>query len=198
MKKKIPFGVLLVPENARKAFSGELFDVYQWDQEMYDGSSAIFEMLKRPDSCCVIGVVEDKIVLLTDEQPHRAALQTLPGGRCEEGDASPLEAAQREMLEETGYTFTDWKLLAVDKPTEKIEWFNYIYLATNPTSLKKTKHGIGERISVSLKTLTDVQVLVSSKEHARLRGPVGDMFTEARTISEFLLMPEFEGVEVDR
>ena len=36
-----------IPKNATKVFSGKTFDVYQWEQEMFDGSKKIFEKLKR-------------------------------------------------------------------------------------------------------------------------------------------------------
>lgn len=35
-----------LPPQAKKVFTGQIFDVYQWEQEMYDGSFETFEMLK--------------------------------------------------------------------------------------------------------------------------------------------------------
>ena len=42
-----------LPKNARKIFSGILFDVYQWDVKGYNGSTRTFEKLKRPDAAMV-------------------------------------------------------------------------------------------------------------------------------------------------
>ena len=35
-----------IPENAKRVFKGIIFDVYQWEQELYNGSKAVFEKLK--------------------------------------------------------------------------------------------------------------------------------------------------------
>jgi len=35
----------------REVHQGVIFDVYQWEQEMYDGSIKIFEKLKTPGYC---------------------------------------------------------------------------------------------------------------------------------------------------
>lgn len=100
-----------VPAEAKKVFQGILFSVWQWPQTLYDGSQTTFERIKRTDSVNVLGVLPDKKILLAlDEQPHRPPLITLPGGRVEAGE-SPLEAAQRELLEETGFSakqFIPW------------------------------------------------------------------------------------------
>ena len=42
-----------IPANAKKVFHGVIFDVYQWEQEMFDGTKEIFEKLKRPDTVVV-------------------------------------------------------------------------------------------------------------------------------------------------
>lgn len=53
-------------------FKGVIFDVYQWEQEMFDGTTQTFEKLKRPDTIMVIPVTEDgKIILTEQEQPGK-------------------------------------------------------------------------------------------------------------------------------
>ena len=58
-----------IPINAKKVFSGIIFDTYQWEQEMYDGSHKIFEMVKRSPTVDVIATMDDKIITLWEEQP---------------------------------------------------------------------------------------------------------------------------------
>ena len=62
-----------IPEHAKKVFEGVLFDVYQWEQECFDGSHATFEAVERLGSVNVIPVVGDKI-LINDEEDliHKA------------------------------------------------------------------------------------------------------------------------------
>ncbi len=39
MRKYIPDDTILVPRNAELVFSGKVFDVYQWPQELFDGTT---------------------------------------------------------------------------------------------------------------------------------------------------------------
>lgn len=89
MKKVIPNGSVLIPDNAVRAFQGMIFDVYQWPQKLYDGSEFTFEMLKRTDTVSVIGLVDGgKILVIDDEQPHLGSRRSFPGGRVDPSDAS--------------------------------------------------------------------------------------------------------------
>src|SRR5438105_1998877 len=68
VKKVIPSDAVLLPDNAQRVFKGMIFDVYQWPQKLYDGSEHTFEMLKRTDTVSAICLVNDKILMLDDEQ----------------------------------------------------------------------------------------------------------------------------------
>jgi len=58
--------------NAKKVFQGEIFSVYQWPQEMYDGTVQTFEKLKRPDTAIVIATTsEGKFLVSKQSQPSR-------------------------------------------------------------------------------------------------------------------------------
>ena len=59
-----------IPDTATKDFSGVFFDIYQWQQELYDGSFKTFERAKRPDSASMVAVTPDKKIIVTEqEQP---------------------------------------------------------------------------------------------------------------------------------
>ena len=49
-----------IPKNAIKVFSWKTFDVYQWEQKMFDWSKKIFEKLKRNDSVDIIAINKNK------------------------------------------------------------------------------------------------------------------------------------------
>jgi 8-oxo-dGTP pyrophosphatase MutT (NUDIX family) len=118
-----------LPENAKKVFKGIIFDVYQWEVEGYDSSKKTFEKLKRADSAIIIPVTEQREIILTlQEQPGKKPFIGSVGGRVDEGE-KVLEAAKRELLEETGYKANEWKLFDAVQPTSKIEWAVYTFIA---------------------------------------------------------------------
>ncbi len=83
-------------------------DVWQWEQEMFDGSTAIFECVTRPDTVSVIPFLDKDTVLLTKQfQPHREPFFDFPGGRVDRGETH-IGAAKRELEEETGYRAERW------------------------------------------------------------------------------------------
>jgi len=57
-----------IPQGAIKAFQGVKWAVWQWQQELNDGSTETFEMLERADSATAIAVHNGKIALLTEIQ----------------------------------------------------------------------------------------------------------------------------------
>lgn len=136
-----------IPEAAKRVFRGEIFDVYHWKQQMYDGSMATFEMLKRPATIQVIPVSGDKIFLAREEQPMKPKRYTLLGGRQEEGE-EPLTSVKRELLEEAGLASDDWELLLTFDPVGKIEWTVYVFVARGCRKVQEQQLDSGERIEV--------------------------------------------------
>jgi len=128
-------------------FKGVMFDVWQWEQKMFDGSQETFERLKRPNTAQVIATAGEKILTLYEEQPDSVGLfPSLPGGRIDEGEG-PLEGAKRELLEETGYESDDWELWLEQNPASKIEWTIYTFVARNCRKVAEPHLDAGERIS---------------------------------------------------
>lgn len=192
MKKIIPNGANLVPRNAKRVFKGEIYDVYQWPQKMYDGSVATFEMLKRPDTVVVLAIKDDKFVVLRQQQPGiNGEFLDFPGGRADEGE-TPLESAERELLEETGMKFRNWKLLEVKQASWKIEQFIYTYLATGFKSETDTNHDNGEKIELDFMAFDEV--LKNSDDQIRLNV---DLLKKYGSLEGLLNAPEFEGREIE-
>src|SRR3989344_4677291 len=122
MEIKRPEGKYSIPNHAKKVFKGVIFDVYQWEQKMFDGSVDTFERLKRPDTVVVFPVLPNgKIILTEQEQPGSRVFIGATGGRVDEGEGI-LEAAKRELLEESGYTAEEFTLWDARQPIGKIDW----------------------------------------------------------------------------
>ena len=139
-----------MPPNAHRVFKGKLFEVWQWEQTMFDGSTATFERLKRPDTVQILAVVDNKILMQTEQQPDsEETFLSIPGGRVDEGE-DPLDAAKRELLEESGYVSDDWSLWREDNPVAKIDWTVYTYIARNAAQQARPHPEAGEKIESRL------------------------------------------------
>ena len=137
-----------IPSKAKRVFKGEIFEVWQWPQKMYDGSQHTFEALRRPNTVEIVAVTGNKIIIQRQSQPHKLQpYLSLPGGRCEAGE-TPLESAKREFLEETGYVSKDWVLFKEEKPVGKIDWTIYTYIARNCVFKQAPHLDAGEKISL--------------------------------------------------
>ena len=144
-----------IPDHAKKVFEGIIFDVYHWDQEMFDGSTETFEALKRKDSASIIATVGNKIIINHEEQPMKQPFIAVPGGNIEQG--SPLLGAKRELLEETGYATDLWQEWFNSDPSNmtKLEWNNYFFIAKNCEKLEEQALDPGEKIEVTLVTFEE-------------------------------------------
>lgn len=187
MRKYIPEWAKLIPEEAEKVFSGVLYDVYQWPQEMFDGSTATFEMLRRPDTVKVIAVLtpeeqeqlkdvvnltssaEDKIVITKQKQPRKDWFYDYPGGRVDDEDADELTGAKRELLEEAGLELANWKLVDVKQPFDKIDWLVYTFVASGLVRQAPQSLDGGELIEVELATIPEVQKIAKNRNAQFLR-----------------------------
>lgn len=187
MKRILPKSAVLVPEHAERVFKGQIYDVYQWQQEMFDGSFETFEMLKRPDTLDVIAVKDDKIVILEEEQPGLPPFYGLPGGRHDVAGETEVQAAQRELLEETGMIFREWCLLEVAQPQRKIERFMYIFLATGFESREEPQLDPGEKMSVTLREFDEVLALA---DNPKTRFLPKELLQKAGSLQGLLDLPE--------
>ncbi len=148
----------MVPDRAELVFKGKLYDTYQWEQEMFEGGTATFEMLKRPYNGCVIPVIDDKIMILEQVQPGKPPFLSLPGGRCNPGEDT-LTAAKRELLEETGYVATNWSLWLETIPEEKVDWQIHTYIAKDCLAKDVPQLDNGEQIKIKLITFEEFLLL---------------------------------------
>lgn len=137
-----------MPEDATLVFKGKLFDVYQWQQQMYDGTYQTFEKLKRPDTVVVFAVLDDGSILLTkQEQPGKSLFIGAAGGIVDEGEEIE-EAAARELLEETGYRAKELILWHSEQPVSKIDWAVYTFIAKGLEKVDEQRLDAGEKITL--------------------------------------------------
>lgn len=164
MEIKRPQSAQPIPANAKRVFKGVIFDVYQWEQEMYDGTRAIFERLKRPDTVVVFPVLPDGRIILTEqEQPGKAPFIGATGGRVDEGEEI-LDAARRELLEESGYEAEKLVLWDAQQPVGKIDWAVFTFVAKGIKKVRNQLLDGGEKIKLITVTLDELIDLVVNKK----------------------------------
>ena len=155
-----------IPEDAKIVFRGKLFDVYQWEQELYNGEKITFEKLKRPDTVVVFPVLDNRNILLThQEQPGKSAFIAGAGGRVDPGE-DILSAAKRELLEETGYEASDFILWNAEHPQSKIDWVVYTFIAKGLKKVAEPDLDGGEKIQVREYTFEEMLTLAEDKNFA--------------------------------
>lgn len=166
MKIKRPSSKQPIPQNASKVFKGAMFDVYQWEQELFDGKKVTFEKLKRPDTVNIIPITTDgKIVVSEQEQPGTEHFVGCLGGRIDEGE-NPPQAAKRELLEETGMKAEEFILWESTQLIDKIDWAIYTFVAKGCHKVKEPEIEAGEKIKLKLVNF-DEFVRLSAQDNFR-------------------------------
>ncbi|MBD3208940.1 NUDIX hydrolase [Candidatus Woesearchaeota archaeon] len=149
-----------IPPRAGKVFSGVMFDVYHWKQELLDGSTATWEMLRRADTVLVLSMQNDKILLSRQEQPLLGEFYALFGGIVDGGE-TPEAAAKRELLEEAGLHSDDWEYVKGYRYTSKIDFTGHLFIARDcKQAAEQRLDAGGERIDVVSKTFEEFLGLV--------------------------------------
>jgi ADP-ribose pyrophosphatase len=88
---------------------GNFLKLLRDDVRLPDGSQATREYVVHPGAVAVVPLLDDGRVLMERQfrYPVGQVLLEIPAGKIETGE-SMLACAQRELLEETGYTASEW------------------------------------------------------------------------------------------
>jgi ADP-ribose pyrophosphatase len=188
MRTVIPPAAHPIPAAAQRVFQGKIFAVYQWPQTLFDGTTATFEMLKRPDTVVVLPIKDEKLVVIKERQPGSGpAAYGLPGGRHDVEAETELEAAQREVREETGLGFKSWKLLQVWQPHTKIDWLVYLFVAYDYSDQVPQVLDAGEEVTVELVDLEQARALADQGGTDMPK----DLLHQVQALSELPMLPQY-------
>lgn len=94
------------------AYNGHFLKVQRDNIELPDGRKAVREYILHPGAVVVLPLLDDGRVLLERQfrYPLGQTFIEFPAGKIDRNEA-PLDSAKRELLEETGYTATDWQFV---------------------------------------------------------------------------------------
>lgn len=188
MRTITPKTATLIPPEAKRVFKGIIYDVYHWPQKQYDGSIKTFEMLRRPDTVVAIPIKDNKIVITKQEQPSHKPFFDVPGGIHDVESEDELAGVKREVLEETGMKFRQWRLLDVKQTHNKIEHFIYIFLAYDFEAETAQTLDAGEKIEVQLLALTEVKQIMMKPEGRFIPRHI---LENVSSIDALLKLPEY-------
>lgn len=116
-----------------------------------------YYVVEVPDWCNTIILTKDERVILVRQYRYAADQITfeLPGGLIEKGE-DPMNAAKREMEEETGFTSDEFELISKVSPNPSINNNTaYFYLARNAYPIANIKN---------MDEFEDIDVVSFSKE----------------------------------
>src|SRR5579871_590527 len=126
--------------SSKEKLRTEIFWVTEDDAVDPGGFEIKRSIVQHRGSAVMMAVDDKKRILLVRQYrlPARQYLWELPAGKLDEGE-TPLQAAKRELIEETGYRARTWKKLASFFVSPGyVEERMTIYLATGLTAGEAT------------------------------------------------------------
>lgn len=160
-------------------FRGFFLKVIRDIVRLPNGKQATREYIHHPGAALIIPLLDNGRLVM--EKQYRHALKKVflefPAGKMDQGE-TPLQTAQRELLEETGYTAKEWKHLTTIHPVigyanERIE----IFLAQG-LEQKGAQLDEGEHLDVVETEFTDLLKLVQAGEVTDVKTQIGVFWLE--------------------
>ncbi|UQZ89097.1 NUDIX hydrolase [Deltaproteobacteria bacterium Smac51] len=153
-------------------------------QSPKDGQDKGFFVLDCPDWVQVLPITEDGRAVLVRQfrQGTRALSLELPGGVIEKGQ-EPLEAGQRELREETGYTSESWRHMASFKPNPAVNTNTaHFFVAEKARLTDSTEFDENEDIELVLVDLKELpgMVLRGEIDHAIMSAAISFYFMKEK------------------
>ena len=125
-----------------------------------------YYVLEYPDWVNVIAITQEGQFIM--EQQYRHGLEVnsieLPCGVMEKGE-QPLEAAQRELLEETGYGNGEWsKLMTIAPNPSSMNNWTHCFLAVGVEKIANQSLDATEELTVHLMSEAEVKSLLENDQ----------------------------------
>jgi ADP-ribose pyrophosphatase len=135
--------------------------------ELPDGKVIEGFVLEYGDWATIIALTRSKEVVMVRQYRHGAqkVILELPGGAMEAKDESPLQAAKRELLEETGYASDKFIQIGCVSPNPANQTnLIYSFLALDAEKIGSQNLDGTEEIEVVLKPLEEVIAMAKQGE----------------------------------
>jgi len=160
--------------SSKELFHSEIFRLTEDDAIDPSGFEIKRVIVQHRGSAVMMAVDQKRRILLVRQYrlPARSYLWELPAGRLDEGE-TPLKAAKRELVEETGYKARTWKKLVSFYPSpgyvsEKMS----LFLATGLTA-GKAQPMEDERIETRWFTAKEIEEAIHAGKIADAKTMIG-------------------------
>jgi ADP-ribose diphosphatase len=127
-----------------------------------DKKRSTFFVLENPDWVNIIAVTKDKKVVLIEQFRHGSdeVILEIPGGMVDENEDAET-AARRELLEETGFSSGEFKLLGRSQPNPAIQNNTlYHFLALDCEKIQEPAFDEHESLVTKLVSLKEIKKLI--------------------------------------
>ncbi len=154
-------------KTSRKYFSGRVVNVYQDTVVLPNGNTATRDVVRHPGGVCVLAITPEKKIVLVRQYRYPLGQLTLeiPAGKLDSTDIDPMQAALRELAEETPYTAQTLEWLYSFYPTpgfcdEKL----HMYIARDIYLNSELTPDDDEFLDVEYYSVEEVQTMIASGE----------------------------------
>ena len=105
--------------SSQDIFKGKILDVKMDTVRLPNGKTATRELIRHIGAVCIVAVTEDDEVIVEHQYryPFDEVVVEIPAGKLDSKNEDPADAAERELMEETGVTAGDMTYMGKFYPT---------------------------------------------------------------------------------
>ena len=105
--------------SSQDIFKGKILDVKMDTVRLPNGKTATRELIRHIGAVCIVAVTEDDEVIVEHQYryPFDEVVVEIPAGKLDSKNEDPADAAERELMEETGITAGDMTYMGKFYPT---------------------------------------------------------------------------------
>ena len=162
----------------RIIYEGAVFSVVVKDLETPDKQVVKRDIVRHPGAVCVVPVVGDDVILVSQ---YRAAVDRemleLPAGKRDVPGEAPEVTAQRELIEEIGYSARSLlQLTTFYNSVGFSEEYSYVFLATDLREERADRQGPEEEhMTIERMPLDSIPGAIASQEIEDAKTVIGLM-----------------------